>query len=1374
LHRRSAAVLVTVGLLLSPAAVAPPASARPRGNAELGTSSGGSRTGPIDLATVDAKRWIVQLAGAPLAQRARAGTGTSAKLDVTSAESRAALNAIGIEQDRFRQRLASVAPRAQVQRTYQTVLNGAAVVMDRNQAAAVRAMSGVKAVTPDVAYHLDMYATPAQIGAPTAWAALGGQATAGSGVKVAIIDSGIYVTNNSSGVYAGNPCFTDAGYTAPPGFPKGDTRFTNNKVIVARTYFRADDPPKAGEETAIPGPGDGSHGTHVAGTVACNANTPAVVQGTEVTLSGVAPHAFLMNYRVFYQSVSPEDFQNGNAYVAELVAAMDDAVEDGADVMSNSWGSSYQNTMAWPDPMVQSAEAAADAGVTMVFAQGNAGPAPSSGNLPAGSPKVIAVGAVTKNTTISPGRVTAKNTSEVALTGSPFDTGAAGFGPENPTKIGPAATIAAEAVDVGDSPLACDLSNGDSPFPADSMKDKIALISRGTCDFSEKVFNAQRAGAIGAFVYNSALGGDNLQSMGAGNHAENVTIPSVFLRRSNGLAMVATNGGSGQYDRDPHTATNVGDVVAGFSSRGPTADRTIKPDVAAPGVDIISGGYNGTTFPEEYTGFGSSSGTSMATPHVAGAAALLKALHPTWMPGQIKSALMNTATENVSLTTTGDNSAGVLDRGAGRIDLSEAIAPGLTFDMPSVSGGEQPAGSSRSATVTATNVGGAATTWDLTTKKDADLNVIVSPPSITVPAGGTAAFTVTLGTDADTKTGDYEGSVRLLDSDDTTELHLPLWLRVVPSGPTKDVLLLDDDGSAADPGFDDYSELYQNLMEDLGLTGDYVDVWETGLPSLAELQTYRAVVLFTGDNTSYDTSAFFPEDHDLLAEYLDSGGRLYATGQNLAETTDSNTDYDSAHLGRSRLYHGYLGIAQDTASAYPVGKPRPTGMGTGILNGLSIDLTDGGNGADNQNSIEATSVMQDNDTYQAAHTVAPIVLPAAGGAAPPGAALGHVRSSEPSLEESRQEYLYRSLSLGFGLEGIRSDMGGASLLQVGDRTFDWLLDELTASIDPGTYRSAESVTLTATAASSRGTVNKYRWDFGDGTPFVTTTAPTVEHRFTSGGTYPVRLEVTDDLGHRVLAVRAVAVATGLGYRLASTDGGVFAYGEKRYFGSAAGLPLAAPIVGAAPTPSGRGYWLAGGDGGIFNYGDAGHFGSAAGLPLNRPIIAMAGTPSGKGYWLVASDGGVFNYGDAGFFGSAGALPLNSPIVGMAVTPTGKGYWLVAADGGVFAYGDAAFFGSKGGTVLNSPVVGMAASPTGRGYWLAAGDGGIFNYGDAGFFGSAGGVPLVSPVTSVAASPSGLGYWLAALDGGVFGYGDALYQGGATDVHPAPIVSIIGG
>ena len=110
--------------------------------------------------------------------------------------------------------------------------------------------------------------------------------------------------------------------------------------------------------------------------------------------------------------------------------------------------------------------------------------------------------------------------------------------------------------------------------------------------------------------------------------------------------------------------------------------------------------------------------------------------------------------------------------------------------------------------------------------------------------------------------------------------------------------------------------------------------------------------------------------------------------------------------------------------------------------------------------------------------------------------------------------------------------------------------------------------------------------------------------------------------------------------------------------------LRAPIVGIAPTASGRGYWLVASDGGIFSFGDARFWGSTGALPLNRPIVGMAASPTGMGYWLVASDGGIFSFGDARFWGSTAAMRLNSSVVGMAASPTGMGYWLVGSDGGV--------------------------------------------------------------------------------------------------------------
>ncbi len=176
------------------------------------------------------------------------------------------------------------------------------------------------------------------------------------------------------------------------------------------------------------------------------------------------------------------------------------------------------------------------------------------------------------------------------------------------------------------------------------------------------------------------------------------------------------------------------------------------------------------------------------------------------------------------------------------------------------------------------------------------------------------------------------------------------------------------------------------------------------------------------------------------------------------------------------------------------------------------------------------------------------------------------------------------------------------------------------------------------------------------------------------------------------------------------------------------LPPTTSPAGAATV---GGYRQVASDGGIFTFGDARFFGSMGGTHLNRPVVGMAATPDGKGYWEVASDGGIFTFGDARFFGSKGRAQIRSSVVGMAPSPDGRGYWEVAANGRIFAFGDADAHGSIGGKPLNRPVVGMAATPDGKGYWEVASDGGIFTFGDARFFGSMGGTHLNRPVVGMA-------------------------------------------
>jgi len=226
-------------------------------------------------------------------------------------------------------------------------------------------------------------------------------------------------------------------------------------------------------------------------------------------------------------------------------------------------------------------------------------------------------------------------------------------------------------------------------------------------------------------------------------------------------------------------------------------------------------------------------------------------------------------------------------------------------------------------------------------------------------------------------------------------------------------------------------------------------------------------------------------------------------------------------------------------------------------------------------------------------------------------------------------------------------------------------------------------------------------------------------------------------------------STSVGYDMVASDGGVFDFGNAKFFGSMGGKPLNKPVVASAAAPTGNGYWEVAADGGIFSFGNAQFHGSMGGKPLNEPIVGMAADPATGGYWEVAADGGIFSF-DAPFYGSMGGKPLNKPIVGMAVTKTGGGYWLLASDGGIFSFGNAVFHGSMGGKHLNQPIVGMAADPASGGYWFVASTGGVFSF-DAPFHGSASG-QAGSPVVGMAPAPTGNGYWIGDSTGQVLAEG----------------------
>ena len=1110
-----------------------------------------STDGPTRVAAPEVNRFIVQLEDAPLATytggvkgyapTAIQATGAN-RLDVNASASRAYIGYLQGKQEAFKAELAKALSSASVSTyvdesgmahdlAYQVTFNGVVVTLPKASPQALRTlakMDGVKQVFRDYEHKPDMYASLTLIDAPTMWSQLGGQDVSGEGMIVASIDTG---------VYAPNPFFDPTGYQYPPGYPVGDRRYTTKKVIGARAYFRPWDPPTAGDEGAWPGPNGSSHGTHTIGTTAGNADTVADVAGLEKTISGVAPKAQILSYRIGYPTAS--EF-SGSAFSAEIVMAYEDAVVDGADSINYSFGG-YTGVMPWADAVAVARDATWDAGVFVSHSAGNSGP--GSSTTWDSSPKVMEVAASSTTGTIATGLIDVTSPEPVPeeLQGMPF--GDCLFCPPVPvgTIFGPYSYTDVGTVTTESTNTLCDGEEitGD-------LTGQIAMISRGGCYFSDKIWNAQQAGAIAAIVYNNA--GDDLTNMSQGTHEnDEFTIPGVFIGQTNGEGMVQFGvdnpGAEAQFDFVARQMGNVPDVIAGFSSRGPAFARFLEPDVTAPGVNILSGGYaTGATGVDRHAGFGQASGTSMAAPHVAGAAALVKQMHPDWTPTQIRSALMTTSVIEVWLDADQTVPASVLDMGAGRIDLGKAGDPGLTFDYPSVSFGGVTATATATAIVQATEVAGISATYDLSTTADEGITASTDLRGISVEPGGTASFELTVEAAEDTEPGDYGGFVWL---DDGVHLnHIPFWVRVEAPPTAASVLLIDNDMSDL-LGFPDYADFYADTLDNLGVAYDYynADLHYANpqtLPSAAELAAYDVIIYWSGDNYYPDgtftvATPLTELDMQLLTDWQFNGGRLLVTGQDLASA------WDWSDVG-GFLYAGNLGAGYLQDSIFdpsyagllpPV--PAVVGLPGSPLSGMALDVSGSApifdeeenligweDGAGNQYYVDEVELAPFGDT-EAPDSVFPI-LAAIGGYPIQEGYVASARADSPTLERPQARYDYRSLYLSFGFEGINNDTGYTTREELMGELLNWLNDEVTVTLGSAGGMVNDLITLSADAASSVGAAAvEYRWDFGDSSDVAVSTTPSVVHVYASGGTYTVRVEVTDEYGHKAVDEATVTI-----------------------------------------------------------------------------------------------------------------------------------------------------------------------------------------------------------------------------------------------------------
>ncbi len=511
------------------------------------------------------------------------------RLDLGSPTSVSYLRDLDRAQRRVARRIVRTIPSAHVRWRYRVVLDGLAIVLPASRLQALARIPGVVRVWPGTGFHPTLDRSPQLIGADQLWG-LPSFSTAGNGVKIGIIDDGIDQKH---------PFFDPAGYSYPPGFPKGNTSYTTPKVIVARAFAP---PTTTWKYARVPfDPVYSDHGTHVAG-IAAGDYTPGAVL-SRGPLAGVAPKAYLGNYKMNSTPFGDEMIENS----AELAAAIEAAVRDGMDVINISYGEIESGSAH--NIVDRAVDAAAAAGVVPVVAAGN--------------------------------------------------------------------------------------------------------------DFEE-------------------FGRGSISSPGTAARAISVA------------------------------AVSKSDVIASFSSSGPTplADR-LKPDVAAPGVSILS------SVPSREGTWVQFSGTSMATPHVAGGAALLRQRHPEWSVAQVKSALVLTA--GPAYADPGHTAELPTSReGGGLVNLPRANNPLLFAAPSSLSFGLVRAGKSANRAIELTDAGGGVGTWGVSVQLQGQAPGVSvnAPPSVSVP-GRLAVRASAVTSAAET---DATGFVVLTLGGNTR--RIPFWFRV--------------------------------------------------------------------------------------------------------------------------------------------------------------------------------------------------------------------------------------------------------------------------------------------------------------------------------------------------------------------------------------------------------------------------------------------------------------------------------------------------------------------------------------------------------------------------------------------------------------------
>ena len=664
---------------------------------------------------------------------------------------------------------------AKAMRNYAYVFNGFAAELTQAQAAKLAASAGVLAVTKDELRSADTASTPSFLGLTGKegfWKEFDAK---GEDVIIGIIDSGIWPEHKS---------FSDRKHLDRDAKRENDDddddderayrplrgwngacvvgeEFTakncNRKLIGARYYnsaFGGD----AGIKKLFPYEFNSvrdydGHGTHTASTSGGNANVPATgAAGVFGKISGIAPRARIAAYKALWHDNARA---TSSGFNSDLVAAIDDAVADGVDVINYSISGTSTNFL---DPVEIAFLFAADAGVFVAASAGNSGPVGSTVAHP--SPWITTVAAGTHNrdgvgsATLGNGVTYSGSSVAVAVPSAPLINASAAGLP------GVSATAAARC-------FAAEDNLGKPALDPAKIAGKIVVCDRGTNARVNKSFAVAEAGGVGMIMVNVSP-----NSINADLHF----VPTVHLPVTDRAAIKAYAAGAGAtaaIAQSTITFDTSAPFTAAFSSRGPLIageGNLLKPDVIAPGQDIIAGVAPGANRGRLFDSY---SGTSMSSPHVAGLAALLKEVHPKWSPMAIKSALMTSAGDVLDGANTDPEV--IFSQGAGHVRPNSAAEPGLVFDsniidwfgflcgtqlsssfctsrgIPVVAPSDFNVASiaigslagTQTVTRRVTNVGEGHATYRTAINGMAGFDVKVTPATLTLARGQTKSFTVT-------------------------------------------------------------------------------------------------------------------------------------------------------------------------------------------------------------------------------------------------------------------------------------------------------------------------------------------------------------------------------------------------------------------------------------------------------------------------------------------------------------------------------------------------------------------------------------------------------------------------------------------------------